>query len=88
MSGKLIELSSKQLRAIKQPGHSLTSRFKGVSLYRGIRGNKWRATIISDGVQTHIGNYDTEEEAARAYDEAAWKRWGHFCYQNFPPDVL
>ena len=39
------------------------SGFLGVSPKRG----KWRATIMVDGKQTHLGSFDTPELAADAY---------------------
>jgi len=45
------------------------------SSYRGVYFNKssgtWRARIWIKGKSQHIGNYDTEVEAAKAYDERA-----------------
>lgn len=41
-----------------------TSRYRGVSR----NGSKWQAQISVDGVRRHISTRDTEEEAARDYD--------------------
>lgn len=55
------------------------SRYKGVSEHYG----KWSATIWS-GRKMWLGRFDTEEEAARAYDEAARRLHGEFARVNFP----
>jgi hypothetical protein len=46
---------------------------QGSSKYRGVskRGKKWIASIKSDGKQKHLGTFDSEEAAARRFDEAA-----------------
>lgn len=55
------------------------SRYKGVSEHYG----KWSATIWS-GRKMWLGRFDTEEEAALAYDEAARRLHGEFARVNFP----
>lgn len=59
-----------------------TSRYKGVSWHT--RGKKWAAGIMVDGKQLHLGNYDSEMEAAFAYDAAARQHFGDFARPNFP----
>jgi hypothetical protein len=59
------------------------SRFKGV--YRGhSRTNPWVAQIRHEKKTHGLGNYATEEEAARAYDAAAVQMKGQFAWLNFP----
>ncbi len=58
------------------------SRFKGVSATR----DRWKAQIVAKGVHYHLGHHDTQEQAARAYDEAAARLFGRFAYLNFPKE--
>lgn len=56
-----------------------TSQFKGVS--RRKEGG-WAARITKDGVTKSLGNFRTEADAARAYDEAAREMHGEFALTN------
>lgn len=56
--------------------------FKGI-YFRKARG-KWIASISVERKYTHLGSYDTPEEAARAYDQAAYSIYGEFARLNFP----
>jgi hypothetical protein len=57
-----------------------SSRYVGVSLEKG-RG-KWLAYISYNGKRIHLGRFDDEIEAAKAYDEAAKKYHGEFARLN------
>jgi len=54
-------------------------------LYKGVRqhpNGRWRATIVVDRKPTHLGYFDTAEDAAKAYDSAAVSAWGEFARLN------
>lgn len=62
-------------------GRNNISGFKGVSWYS--RDGVYRAQISINGKGTHIGYYDTAEDAARAYDKVARSVHGEFALVNF-----
>ncbi len=65
----------------KRKGHG-TSRFKGV--VRDARSGKWKAAIQCDGATIRLGLFDSEIDAAMAYDRKAIELFGEFAYLNFP----
>lgn len=73
------------------------SRYKGVSLARYYRRRRdgtevtglsrpWRAYIVKNNRQHPLGNFATQEEAARAYDDKAKELFGEFARLNFPEE--
>ena len=57
-----------------------TSKFRGV----GKRGdNKWGARIVYKGRSINLGIYAREIEAAKVYDDAAYKLFGEYAFLNF-----
>jgi hypothetical protein len=61
-----------------------TSRYKGVSKEMGAK--KWRSNIGVRGAIIRLGSFETEEDAARAYDKAAREAFGPFACLNFPEE--
>jgi hypothetical protein len=59
-------------------GKPSTSVFKGVS-QKGVR---WQARIRIGGKQTHLGVFDTERQAATAYNHVAVKEFGEYAKLN------
>lgn len=59
----------------------VTSNFKGV--YWEKSREKWHVKIMKNGHRHFIGRFDSEVEAAKAYDGAAFELFGEFAYLNF-----
>lgn len=60
---------------------SKTSKYKGVYWYKTT--GRWRARIKVQMKYISLGYFDREEDAARAYNEAALKYFGEFaCINN------
>jgi hypothetical protein len=72
--------TTSQNNANRGPQKNNTSGYKGVS--RDKWRSKWRAQIQIGGRYECLGNFDTKEEAAVAYNHAARERYGEFAYQN------
>lgn len=59
------------------------SGFKGVTYHKAT--GRWRARIGVNYQQINLGEFDTPEEAALAYNEAAQKYHGEFAFLNNVP---
>jgi len=74
--GKEIEIDKKRIKkTIYQ-----RSKFRGVTR----KGKIWQALIMINRNKYYIGNFKSEEEAAKAYDEYAMKFHKNKTRLNFP----
>lgn len=58
-----------------------TSQYKGVCWNKASR--KWQTQIRVNSRLKYLGRFDSEEDAARAYDAAALEHFGEFARLNF-----
>ena len=56
-----------------------SNNYKGVHKYNG---NKFKAGISVDGKRLHLGVFDTQEQAAIAYNNASKKHFKEYAYLN------
>ncbi len=88
VNGNTLDNRRKNLRACTRsqnnmntrPRKGCRSRFKGVC-WRADR-HRWKARITAGGKVSHLGLFETEEEAARAYNNAARRLHGQFARLN------
>lgn len=67
---------AENMRNIKPRKHS--SVYKGVGIHNG----RWRSRIMIDGKTVYVGIFDSEIDAAKAYNQAAIKHYGQFARLN------
>ena len=79
---KIKDKEAEKKREIEYKNNIQNRRY---SKYRGVfkNGNKWQALIMINRKKMYIGNYESEEEAAKVYDEYALKYHGNKAKTNF-----
>lgn len=74
--------SNLRLCTRKQNAQNQRGRSDRRSIYKGIHRNA-KGRWVAQCEHRHVGVFDTEEDAARAYDRAACGRFGEFARPNF-----
>lgn len=75
-----LRVCSSQQNSQSQRKRAGTSKYKGVSWNR--RARKWYSQIVVNRNLIHLGRFDSEADAAAAYDSAASKHFGQFALTN------
>jgi hypothetical protein len=67
-------------RNSKPRRNNMSSKYKGVSRFKGT--NSFRAYIVINRKQKHLGMFTDEDQAAMAYNNAATQYFGEFARLN------
>jgi hypothetical protein len=85
---RIVTRGENAVNSPKPSNASATSKYKGVS--RDADRKKWVASICCDDKRINLGRFEKEDDAARAYNAAAYKYFGEAAFQNDvgKPDVV
>lgn len=74
-----LRICSQRQNTMNQAKHAkAASKYKGVHAHKG----KWRARIVPNGKNIHLGLFDHEKDAALAYNVAAQRHYGEYAKLN------
>ena len=84
-NGDKLDNRRANLRICTLSENAANRRYARSSGFRGVhRSNRrWKAVVTVEGTMHRIGLFDTPEDAARAYDEAASRLFGSYAILNF-----
>jgi hypothetical protein len=80
----------KNLRQCTRAQNMMNERPRREGQYKGVhkrdrkKSESWRSMIRVKKKLVHLGTFRSSKDAARAYDQAAKKYFGHFACLNFP----
>ena len=82
--GNGLDNQKKNLRKCTHAENQCNKKASGISKYLGVsfHSGRWRAKIKKNGIETHIGHFKIEKNAALAYNEMALKIHGEFARLN------
>ncbi len=89
INGDVLDNRKANLRFVNanQNQHNRNGNKDSTSIYKGVswdfRRRKWCAAIRTNNVSINLGRFDSEWDAAIAYDVAAEKHFGEFARTNF-----
>lgn len=93
INGNTVDNRRSNLRIVTRKQNRQNSRARNdrKSKYKGViwieQRQRWRA-YIGDGKAIYLGSFESEMEAAKAYDKAARGRFGQYAWVNFKEDTI
>jgi len=79
-----LRICTARQNSYNRKGYGTASKYKGVHWNKSTK--RWVAVIKHYGVSIFLGSFNSEINAAKAYDKKAKELFGEFSYLNFPDD--